>query len=84
MLERPDIALVKLGLKDMSGDEVAFEFRLVTDSSPIPLILYSRQYDTLNHLVTQSFCKKLGIRDIFCFNEPQTLVKQANTLLGRT
>ena len=83
MLERPDIVLVKLGLNDMSGDEAAFEFRLVTDSSPIPLILYSRQYDTLNHSVTQSLCKKLGIRDVFCFNEPPTLVAQANALLGR-
>ncbi len=83
MGERPDIVMIKLGLEDMAGDDVAFEFRLVTESAPIPLILYSRQYDTLNHSVTQSLCKKLGIRDIFCFNEPQTLLKQANILLCR-
>ena len=83
MRRRPDIVFMKLGLKDMSGDEVAYEFRMITDSAPIPLVLYSREYDTLNHSVTQNICRKIGIRDIFCFNEPATLFKQANALLGR-
>lgn len=83
MSDVPDIALIKLGLKDFSGDEVAYEFRMMPKTAGVPIILYTPHYDTLNHMVTQNICQKIGIKDVLAFSEPRTLVNESERLLGR-
>ncbi|PIU39892.1 MAG: hypothetical protein COT00_04565 [Candidatus Omnitrophica bacterium CG07_land_8_20_14_0_80_50_8] len=81
--ETADIALIKLGLRDLPGDDVACTLKKLEKNATLPVVLYTRQYVTLDPLIMQNLCQKIGIDEILTLNEAKTLLRESDRLLNR-
>ncbi|NCB50168.1 MAG: response regulator transcription factor, partial [Alphaproteobacteria bacterium] len=75
MLSQPDVALIKLGLTDLSGDLVTLRLNRMAQTSFIKCILYVHRNYEHKQAVIDNLKKKTGV---FSFVEYQS----ANELLG--
>ncbi len=76
----PDVALVNLGLTDISGDLVVVKLKLMAKTRGVKFILYS---DTIAEktIITQKIGEKQGIDRLVPFTTSQDLLKVVNELL---
>jgi len=79
----PDMILVRMDLPDMPGDILAYKLRHVSNTSHIPVILYTYSTQALERNVTQEICKRVGLREPLESPPPEALVKESELVLNR-
>jgi len=76
----PDVALVKLGLVDISGDMVILKLKMMAKTQDVKYILYTEK-SAERTSITQKIGEKEGIDRFVEFINPQDLLKAVNEVL---
>jgi len=74
----PDLALIQLGLGDISGDLVILRLQQIAKTKHIPCILYLHKNDEHAKVVIDKFGDKSGVRVIKEYENPQDLLMAVN------
>lgn len=80
----PDVILIKLGLKDIPGDILAYKLRQISRTSEIPIILFtvSGGMDDESRIVLTKICEKAKVQAFVETHDAYALLKTVNDLLG--
>jgi DNA-binding response OmpR family regulator len=76
----PDVALVNLGLGDISGDVVILKLKMMAKTQNVRYILYSPIIVEENN-IAQRICQKEGIDLFVQYTDPADLLKSVNEIL---
>ena len=81
MMAPPDVALVKLGLKDIPGDIVAMRLKNLSKTSDVKVILYTHKSDQTNFAIVQKIGEKEGITATVEYMNPEELIEAVDKVL---
>ena len=81
MMTPPDVALVKLGLKDISGDIVAMRLKNLSKTSDVKVILYTPKSDQTNFAIVRKIGEKEGIAATVEYITPDELIEAVDQVL---
>ena len=80
MKDVPDVALVQLGLTDMSGDIVIFRLNQMARTKDVKFVLYTSSDVKHNHQVMERISMKTGIFTFVEYSVLEDLLGQVNRL----
>ncbi len=81
MMDRPDVALIKLGLPDLPGDLLSAQLHRMRQASNVPVILYTSQGGSLDAGIAKRICEKVGLTTSIKSDDPAVLLNEANLVL---
>ena len=81
MMTPPDVALIKLGLKDIPGDIVAMRLKRLSKTSDVKTVLYTPKSDQSNLTVIRKIGEKEGITATVEYMNPDELIEAADKVL---
>ncbi|OGX33423.1 MAG: hypothetical protein A2787_00010 [Omnitrophica WOR_2 bacterium RIFCSPHIGHO2_01_FULL_48_9] len=76
----PEIAVIKLGLVDISGDIVIGKLKRMAKTQDVKFILYTER-TAEKTIITEKISEKEGIDRFVTFSDPKQLIDAANELL---
>ena len=80
MADPPDLAIVKLGLADLSGDLVILRLQQLAKTKKTSSMLYVSKEFSIDPIVLDKMASKSGINLFVEFSEPEELVKAADKI----
>ena len=83
MIDRPDIALIKLELPDLPGDVLGAQLHRMRQASNVPVILYAHKSSSLDETITKRICEKVGLTTSLRIDDPKALFNEANSILDK-
>ncbi len=81
MADSPSVALIKLGLKDISGDIVAARLKRMAKTSDIKCILYAPKTEELDLKILEKIGEKEGVTAVLGYNQPEEIVEVVDRVL---
>jgi DNA-binding response OmpR family regulator len=74
----PDLAMIKLGLNDLSGDLVVFKMQQMAKTKKIPCIIFApRSEQEFDRRVWSGISHKSGVKKLVVYDQPKDLIEAA-------
>jgi len=77
MADPPDLAMVKLGLADLSGDMVILRLQQIAKTRKTRTMLYVRRDHDQSNIVMENMAKKSGVSRMLEYSDPAELITGA-------
>lgn len=82
---QPDMILIRMDLtSDMPGDLLACKLRQASETSAIPVLLYSGKELTQERQLVSEICRRFGLREPLVMPNPERLVLESEQALRKS
>lgn len=78
--ELPDFIVLNLILPDISGDSIAYRLRHMPKTMDIPIVFYTLNCPTLDHIVTRKVCERVGVKNLVESPDPQEVLNEVERI----